>query len=265
MILDARGEPVQSRRGFLQSCLRGGLYTAGAAIGLAALTSGGCGETPEIVPTDPRGRLYYDRRNDILDTMKKMDPGASAINQTILRAADKFARSLQPDYLRFQVAPGKVEPLKTRQEKKTLGVIEIFCVDSQGVKMLESYLTDFMISCIMANPILGENFKVAERYRLNNILDESDLRKLPDFDPREAIKRNLFKGIDCILTGNLYPSKREFEPDGKGGQVVSYRGGIEFLMRGIDVTEADIVGSGPEHIDWSPAVREWVDREIRRR
>ncbi len=237
---------------------RRGAFSTIAAL---PLIISGCLEAP----TDSRGKLYFDRRQDILSTITRLERGQQAVNNAILNSCDSLARSMQPDYLKFRASPETVEPLKDRKEKKTLGVLDIYSVDSEGVKMLESYLTDFMINCLFSNMRLGENFRIAERYKLSTLLGEYDIRKTSEFDPRDAIKRGLFKGCDAILTGNLYPSRQSYKTDSEGRKVVSYNGGIEFLLRMLDVTDADVIGTATEHISWSSAVEQWIDRSVRRR
>lgn len=219
----------------------------------------------EIAPTDERGFLYWQRTSDLKNTLKKLEKSDRIMDNAIISASQKLSRSFQPDYLPFPDVTKTIEPIKKTEEKKKIGVLEIYCIDSTGVSFIESYMTDFMVNCMLSDTRLGENFAVAERYKLTTVLNELDITLTSDFDPSSAIRRGYFKGVDAIVTGSIYPSSSSYEVNSEGKKVVSYKGGLRLLMRVIDVKNALVMGSSMEYIPWSPAVEEWVNKQVRRR
>ncbi len=219
----------------------------------------------ELAPADERGFLYWQRTQDLKDTITKLEKSDRVMDNAIISASKKLSRSFQPDYLPFPNIEKTIEPIKKTDEKKKIGVLEIYCVDSSGVSFIESYMTDFMINCMLSDIRLGENFAVAERYKLRTMLNEMDINLTSDFDPSSAIRRGYFKGVDAIVTGSIYPSSRAYEIDSEGRRVVSYKGGLRFLMRVVDVKNALVMGSSMEYIPWSLAVEEWVNKQVRKR
>ena len=129
---------------------------------------------------------------------------------------------------------------------------------------MDDYITDFLIASIMSNIRLGENFGVAERYKLKTLLQEYELRRSGlEFDPRDAIKQGVFKGVDAVLTGNIYVSSPTYSQDGNAR--VEHRGSAQFLIRLIDVAKTDIIANAAESIPYSPLVAQWIEKKSVRR
>jgi hypothetical protein len=209
-----------------------------------------------------RDKWYWQKRKDLIERIAGNESIERQMNKVILGSVDKLARALQPDYLPFPDVEKTTGEIKRREDKKTLGVIDIYSKDSTGVRMFDDYLTDFLIAACMSNVRIGENFRIVERYKLSTLLREYDTRKsLADFDPRDAIKRGYFKGVDAVITGNIYTSNPVTDADGDP----VYGGGAHFLIRMIDVTEADIVANAAESLPRGPFINDWIKRKTVRR
>ncbi|MCP4592433.1 MAG: hypothetical protein GY842_17000 [bacterium] len=227
---------------------------------LAVITSIGC-EAPRKLCT--RDAWYQQKRTDLTQRAAGTNPVEQQMNKVIINAADKLCRAIQPDYLPFPDVHRTPEDIKRREEKKTLGILEIYSRDIQGVRILDDYVTDFLVLACMSNVRMGENFRIAERYKLQTILDEYDLRRSAEnFDPRDAIKRGAFKGVDAIITGNVYVSQHARVV---GSNAPIPGGSAQFLIRLIDVRDADVIGGTAESIPRSGLVDDWIDRTSKKR
>jgi len=248
-----------------RECLKKGIKIGGGSVlGYLGLSSSGC-EPEKIRPTDDRAALYWERQEGIKDTLKRVDPGQAAVYEAIMRAAEKFQKAMELEYLPADPAREGFKP-KGTTKKQTLAVIEIYCVDQEGEKVAENLLTEYLVSCFMSNPRMGENFDFAERYKLSTVMTECNLTKMSDFDPKYANKNPLFAGTNVLVTASMYPSQDKVEMDSAGNSGrVSYRGGIELLMKGTDVTKSITISTSVEHINWTPALAKWIETGLRKR
>ena len=229
---------------FLEKLARSAIYLAAAApLFLASCNS---------PPTTARARWYWDKRQDLTSREYSTDKGEITFDRMIISASERLSRAMQPDYLPIDVSTLLPDKITTTEEKKKVGVIEIYQVDSRGnVVMFESYLTDFMIAAVMSEERLGENFAVMERYKLRTLLREIDANGTSDFDPREAIRSGRFKGVNAILTGNVYSS----DPDPSNPKS---RPSLKVILRIIDAESAAILGNATESIDVNPTIEDWL-------
>lgn len=224
-----------------------------AAVSLPWL--GGC----EAKMTCARDAWYKQKETDFIERFAGAESAEKLVSQVVLSVAKKLSRALQPDYLKFPNIESEPGEPKKREEKKMLGVLDIYSKESASIRIFGDYLTDALVAACMADVRIGENFRVAERYKLQTLLKEFDMRKgIQDFDPRDAIKRGFFKGVGTVLTGNIYTTSATQDKDGN----TSYRGGAQFLVRLIDVTDADIVANAVESFPRNPLVNEWLEKQV---
>jgi hypothetical protein len=229
---------------------------------LGFLMQGAC--APKA-PSTHRGKWYYEKRQDLIKRTCK-DKSEAKVNKAILMAADKLARAVQRDYYQIDVSEAG-DVVRSRESKKKVGVIDIYRIDQESgqIRLFDSYVTDFLIAACMSNEQLGENFSFVERYKLQSLLREYDLRAgVPHFDPLEAIKQGKFKGVDAILTGNIYVSKPEYRLDPGSKPKRIYKGGVKLILRLIDIKDAEILGNAAESIDYTPLLSNWLDTRSQR-
>lgn len=236
-------------------------------IAISGLVMASClGAVCESVPVSRLGKFYNTKREDLIKREYNNDEAERIMNLALLSCADKLSRAIQPDYFKFPEVDVSSDKIMTRESKKKLGVIDLYSVDrgSGEIKVIDSYVTDFLIASLMSNIQLGENFRVLERYKLNALLREYDTRRgIREFDPREAIKEGKFKGVDAVLTGSIYFSRPKYDTDYNGNKIVLNKGGVQVIIRLIDVIESDVVGNAAESFGDKSInlVIDWVDRK----
>lgn len=241
-------ERPQTRRDFFRTAavLGGGLFL------------GGC--EPEL--SCERDQWYARKRKDLIETLVDVEPGESTIKRVILNSADKLARAIQPDYMPFPDISRTPEPAKKREEKITMGVLDIYTVDAGGIGVFDTFMTDFLTASCMANLSLGENFCLIERYRIATLLKEYDTRRsIEDFDPQDAIKRGFIKGVNAVLTGRIYPSNSVRDKEGN----IRYHGSVQVITRLIDVTRGDIIANAVESLPRNEVLNDWLTRQVAQR
>ena len=238
----------RNRREFLRD-------SAGLVLAVSLPWIGGC----EAEMTCARDLWYRQKERDFIERFAGAESAEKLVSGVILNIAKKLSRALQPDYLKFPNIENEPGEPKKREGKKTLGVLDIYSKESSTIRVFGDYLTDSLIAACMANVKIGENFRIAERYKLQTLLKEFDMRKgMEDFDPRDAIKRGFFKGVETVLTGNIYATTPTHDKDG----TLSYQGSAQFLVRLIDVTDADIVATAAESFPRNQLVNEWLEKQV---
>jgi len=243
---------MNTRREFLENIVKFGAVTA----------ISGCSQ-PIL---SKRDAWYQQKRNDLMRSTGSNDPAETLMKKVICASADKLNRSIYPENLVDpDVAQDTTAGLKKSEEKSRLGVLDIYLKDADGIAILADYITDVLITASMSNIRLGENFRFVTRYKLQTLVNELDVRKSSDFDPRDAIKKGFFQGVDYILTGNIYSSQKAFETDPNGNRRTTYKGGAQITLQLIGVNKAEIVGTAVESIERNPLVNDWIERKSVRR
>ena len=128
------------------------------------------------------------------------------------------------------------------------------------MRMLEGYVTDYLVNGMLTDPSLGENLRVGERHRLRTIMSEHDLRASRDFDARDAILRGTFRGADAVLVGSIYTVEDKYLPNKKGEMKKVMDGSCSIILRMLDTKDADVVASAVEAVRYSPLIADWKNR-----
>jgi len=200
---------------------------------LLPVSNSGCG------PSCPRDQWYFQKERDLLSSYAGQSGEEALMKRTIFEAARKLARAIPPTYYPFPDVAKFCTDVRRPEEKKKMGVVDIYKVDTGQMTTIDSYITDFLIGSCMANVQIGENFRFVERYKLGTLIEEYNLRRAEEFDAADAISKGAFKGLDSVLTGNVYIMR---SASTNQAQFIK----ANFMLRLVDVKTADIVANVAE-------------------